>query len=61
MNLKELVRRTVTFFDLQDALVFGGLAAVTVGASEIYAPLGWIVPGIASMLLGLYTSQRGGT
>lgn len=53
MNASDIARRVIAFFDLQDLLVFGGLAAVTVGAYQIYPPLGWIVPGAASMALGV--------
>lgn len=53
MNASDIARRVIAFFDLQDLLVFGGLAAVTVGAYQIYPPLGWIVPGAVSMALGV--------
>ena len=53
MNASDIVPRASAFFDMQDLFVFGGLVAVTVGAYQIYPPLGWIVPGAASMALGV--------
>ena len=47
------LRKIVEAFDLPDALVLSGLVLVSIGAAQVYAPLGWIVPGAASIGLGV--------
>ena len=44
--------RLAQTMDLQDAFAFGGVALVTVGAAQVYGPLGFIVPGAFFMWLG---------
>lgn len=58
MNVREILEKAVGFFDLQDLFVFGGLAAITVGAGQVYPPLAWIVPGAACMALGIKMGGR---
>lgn len=53
MKIPETVRNLLLDIDARDVLVIGGLAAVTIGAGQIYAPLAWIVPGSACVALGL--------
>lgn len=40
-------------FDLRDVFVFGGLAMVGYGLSEVYAPSAWLVVGAALFWLGV--------
>lgn len=42
-------------FDIKDALTFGGLAILTIGAGQMYQPLALVVPGVFFMWLGLWS------
>lgn len=39
--------------NLQDVLVFGGLAAASFGVHQVYAPAGWILAGAGCFWLGV--------
>ena len=60
MTLRELAKAAAAKLravrspvDLQDAFTFGGLALVTAGVHQVYGPLGYIVPGLFFVWLGL--------
>ncbi|MEK9724072.1 MAG: hypothetical protein VW405_11415 [Rhodospirillaceae bacterium] len=57
-QLRNAAARVAAFFDLQDAFVFGGIAAVTIGAGQIYPPLAWIIPGAACIAIGVKMGGR---
>ena len=42
-----------------DALMLGGVAAVSYGAALVYAPAGWIVGGGFAFAFGLLAARRG--
>lgn len=48
-----LKKRSSNPFDLRDAFVFGGLAAVGYGLACIHPPAAWIVCGAALFWLGV--------
>ena len=45
---------------LPDALIAGGAAAVSYGAHLIYAPAGYIVGGLLSLVVGRLIAIKGG-
>lgn len=40
-------------------LLFGGAAAITIGAALIYPPAGWITGGLASVIGGVLSAIGG--
>ncbi|MFZ5697760.1 MAG: hypothetical protein ACOY9J_03405 [Pseudomonadota bacterium] len=53
VTLRAWAVRPFTVIDLHDAFTFGGLALTAYGVGQIYPPLGWIVPGVTFMWLGI--------
>lgn len=51
-----LVRLARGLVGLRDAFVFGGLACLAYGISQVYPPAAWMVVGLVLMLLGLRAS-----
>lgn len=51
--LRKLVRATIAAIDLRDVFVFGGIAAASYGAAQMYAPGGWLLAGAAIFWLGV--------
>lgn len=49
INLPDLSKHV----DIHDAFTFGGLALLTIGAADVWQPLGFIVPGGFFMWLGV--------
>ena len=45
---------------LPDALMLVGMAGIAYGATQIYAPAGWIVGGGFAFGFGLLLARRGG-
>lgn len=42
-----------------DALMLAGIAAISYGAAQVYAPAGWIVGGGFALTLGVLAARRG--
>lgn len=42
-----------------DALMLAGVAAISYGAAQVYAPVGWIVAGGFAFAFGLLAARRG--
>lgn len=42
-----------SLFSLNDAFFFTGVALLTIGAAQIYAPVGYLVPGAIFTWLGV--------
>lgn len=52
-TLRAWAARPLTAIDVPDVFTFGGLALTAYGVGQIYPPLGWIVPGVTFMWLGI--------
>lgn len=51
--MQKILALIVSEIELRDVFAFGGLALLTCGAAQIYAPAGFIVPGLVLMVLGI--------
>jgi hypothetical protein len=47
------LQRLASEFGLKEAFFFAGLALLTIGAAQVYAPAGWLVPGSVLTWLGV--------
>lgn len=52
-NMPEKKAGLRSLFSLNDAFFFTGVALLTIGAAQIYAPAGWVVPGAIFTWLGV--------
>jgi len=60
MSITEKLKaaRAVAADQLPDALMVGGVGAISAGAGMIYAPAGWIVGGLFALAAGVLVARK---